>query len=58
MSKMKGARTYRASNHIMVRFWCGIFFILKCNGINGTFVTGPRIKIDSTTTLLSALANI
>lgn len=32
MSKMKGARTYRASNHIMVRFWCGIFFILKHEG--------------------------
>ena len=32
MSKMKEARTYRASIHIMVRFWCGIFFILKHEG--------------------------
>lgn len=30
----------------------------ECNGMNGTFVTGPRIKIDSTTTLLRALTNI
>ena len=28
----------------------------ECNGTNGTFVTGPRLKIDSTTT--GALANI
>ena len=28
------------------------------NGVNGTFITGPRLKINNTDTLLKALASI
>lgn len=30
----------------------------ECNGLRGTFVTGPRLKIDNTATLLHALSNV
>lgn len=30
----------------------------ECNGLRGTFVTGPRLKINNTTTLLHALSDV